>query len=48
VDPQWTGIESQLLANVLAFGAALRDGRVAWLIERWCCASSSTRKASRC
>jgi len=33
--PQWTGIESKVLANVLAFiGAALLMFLVAWLIER--------------
>ena len=33
--PQWTGIESKVLANVLAFiGAALLMFLVAWLVER--------------
>ena len=47
--PQWTGIDSPCLANVLAFVvAALIMFAVAWLIERWCCATWSTRKAPRC
>jgi branched-chain amino acid transport system permease protein len=47
--PKWTGIDNAIVANLLAFviaGAIMFV--VAWLIERWCCATWSTRKAPRC
>jgi branched-chain amino acid transport system permease protein len=35
--PQWLGFDNKLLANVLAFAAAMvMMVVVAWLIERWC------------
>jgi branched-subunit amino acid ABC-type transport system permease component len=47
--PKWTGIDNPIVANLAAFviaGAMMFV--VAWLIERWCCATWSTRKAPRC
>ena len=47
--PKGLGIDSKLIGNILGFvGAALLMIAVAWLIERLCSPSWSTRKASRC